>query len=124
MAVNAYFASVVVDFLRAKLMEQEFSFTFETVMSHRSKVELLAKAQAAGYRTYLYYVATDDPQINISRLQNRVKLNGHKNQPQALFLSRIDPPVSPQATFNHSSTAPPHLEKPTFTAPSERPPSK
>ena len=26
---------------------------------------------------YLYYVATEDPAINISRVQNRVKLNGH-----------------------------------------------
>lgn len=76
-AMNAYFASVAVDFLRTQLMERKSTFTFETVMSHPSKVALLAKAQEAGYRTYLYYVATDDPQINISRVQNRVKLNGH-----------------------------------------------
>jgi predicted ABC-type ATPase len=53
------------------------SFTFETVMSHRSKVEVLAKARQAGYRTYLYFVATEDPDINISRVRNRVKLGGH-----------------------------------------------
>ena len=46
-------------------------------MSHPSKVDLLAQAQAAGYRTYLYFVATDDPAINISRVHNRVKLGGH-----------------------------------------------
>jgi len=40
-------------------------------------VELLAQAQAAGYRTYLYFVATDDPAINISRVKSRVKLGGH-----------------------------------------------
>ncbi len=76
-AVNSYLASVAVDFLRQKLIASKTSFTFETVMSHRSKVEILQQAQEAGYRTYLYYVATDDPQINISRVQNRVKLNGH-----------------------------------------------
>ena len=75
--VNSYFAAVAVDFLRTKLLERQDSFTFETVMSHPSKVDLLAKAQQAGYRTYLYYVATEDPAINISRVQNRVKLNGH-----------------------------------------------
>jgi len=75
--VNSYFASVAVDFLRRKLLELKVSFTFETVMSHPSKVELLAKAQQAGYRTYLYFVATDDPEINISRVRNRVKLGGH-----------------------------------------------
>jgi predicted ABC-type ATPase len=75
--VNSYFASVAVEFLRQKLLAQKETFTFETVMSHPGKVELLAQAQAAGYRTYLYFVATDDPAINISRVKNRVKLNGH-----------------------------------------------
>ena len=76
-AVNSYFASVLVDFLRQQLLAARISFTFETVMSHPGKVELLTQAQAAGYRTYLYFVATDDPAINISRVRNRVKLKGH-----------------------------------------------
>ena len=76
-AINSYLASVTGDFLRQKLMKQKVSFTFETVMSHPGKVDLLAQAQAAGYRTYLYFVATDDPAINISRVRNRVKLGGH-----------------------------------------------
>jgi len=75
--VNSYFASVACDFLRQKLLEQKISFTFETVMSHSNKVELLEQAQSAGYRTYLYFIATDDPEINISRVRNRVKLGGH-----------------------------------------------
>jgi len=75
--VNSYLASVASDFLRQKLMEQKVSFTLETVMSHPSKVELLARAREAGYRTYLYFVATDDPAINISRVKSRVKLGGH-----------------------------------------------
>jgi len=75
--VNSYLASVASDFLRQMLMEQKISFTLETVMSHHSKVDLLAQAQAAGYRTYLYFVATDDPAINISRVRSRVKLGGH-----------------------------------------------
>ncbi len=82
MTVDSYFASVAADFLRAKLLEQRASFTFETVMSHPDKVELLERAQLAGYRTYLYYVATDDPAINISRVQNRVNLNGHDVPPE------------------------------------------
>ena len=85
-AVNSYFASVASDFLRQRLLEEEISFTFETVMSHPSKVEFLAKAQQAGYRTYLYFVATDDPDINISRVRSRVKLGGH-----AVPEDRIEP---------------------------------
>ena len=76
-AVNSYLASAASDFLRQKFLEQKISFTFETVMSHESKVALLAQAQAARYRTYLYFVATDDPAINISRVRNRVGLKGH-----------------------------------------------
>jgi len=74
---NAYLASVAVDFLRRKLLERKATFTFETVMSHEGKVALLAQAQRAAYRTYLYYVATDDPDINVSRVRNRVGLGGH-----------------------------------------------
>jgi predicted ABC-type ATPase len=75
--VNSYFASVAGDFLRQRLLDQRDSFTFETVMSHPSKVELLVRAQQAGYRTYLYFVATDDPRINVARVRNRVMLGGH-----------------------------------------------
>jgi predicted ABC-type ATPase len=86
-AVNAYFASVAVDFLRRKLLERKATFTFETVMSHPGKVELLEEAQRAGYRTYLYYVATDDPEINVSRVRNRVGLGGHP-VPEEKIVSR------------------------------------
>jgi predicted ABC-type ATPase len=75
--VNAYFASVAADFIRQKLILSNQSFTFETVMSAPDKVSLLEKARRHGYRTYFYYVATDDPIINISRVKYRVKTGGH-----------------------------------------------
>lgn len=75
--VNSYMASVTADFIRHKLLETGTSFTFETVMSSADKVTFLEKAQLEGFRTYLYYVATEDPVINISRVRNRVKLGGH-----------------------------------------------
>ena len=86
-AVNSYLASVAGDFLRQQLLARRESFTFETVMSHPGKVDLLAEAQAAGYRTYLYYVATEDPAINISRVRNRVGLGGH-DVPEAKIVER------------------------------------
>lgn len=49
-------------------------------MSHRDKTEFLRKAQTRGYRTYLYYIATEDPSINISRVKNRVRMGGHSVQ--------------------------------------------
>ena len=84
---NSYFASVAADFIRHKLIECSKSFTFETVMSFRDKVELLHKAQSRGYRTYLYYVATEDPDINISRVRYRVKMGGH-SVPEDKIVSR------------------------------------
>lgn len=46
-------------------------------MSSPDKVELLRRAQSKGYRTYLYYIATEDPAINIARVRNRVEQGGH-----------------------------------------------
>jgi predicted ABC-type ATPase len=51
--------------------------TFETVMSSEDKVAFMLKAKASGYRTYLYFVATEDPDININRVKNRVAAGGH-----------------------------------------------
>lgn len=76
-SVNSYFASVAADFLRRQLLAQRTSFSFETVMSSPDKIELLTKARQVGYRTYLYYVATDDPAINCARVQARVRQGGH-----------------------------------------------
>ena len=75
--VNAYFASVAADFIRRKLLQERISFSLETVMSSPDKVELLESAQQLGYRTYLYYIATDDPAINAARVQARVNQGGH-----------------------------------------------
>jgi predicted ABC-type ATPase len=82
--VNAYFASVAADFIRQKLIISGRSFTFETVMSSPDKINLLEKAQQKGYRTYLYYVATNDPIINLSRVKYRVKIGGHDVPPDKI----------------------------------------
>lgn len=75
--VNAYWASVAADFIRQKLLRAGHSFSFETVMSAPDKVALLANARRRGYRTYLYFVATDGPNINLSRVRYRVQTGGH-----------------------------------------------
>jgi len=75
--VDGYLASVVAAFIRRQLLARRRSFTFETVMSSPDKVELLELAKLDGFRRYLYYIATEDPAINISRVENRVQLGGH-----------------------------------------------
>ena len=87
MEVNAYHASVCADFIRHALLKEKISFTFETVMSSMDKVTFLKKAQKLGYRTYLYFIATEDPIINISRVQHRVKKGGHP-VPEEKIVSR------------------------------------
>ena len=84
---NSYFASVAADFIRQKLIDSSKSFTFETVMSFPDKIEILRWAQSRGYRTYLYYVATEDPSINISRVRYRVSMGGHA-VPEDKIISR------------------------------------
>ena len=77
-ARSAYLAAVLADLLRRQWVATAQSFTFETVMSSRDKVELLADARdRAGYRTHLYYVCTDDPTINLDRVAVRVRQSGH-----------------------------------------------
>lgn len=75
--VNAYICSVLADFMRIQLLNLPRSFSFETVMSFSDKIELLEKARQKGMKTYLYYVATEDPRINIQRVQYRVQTGGH-----------------------------------------------
>lgn len=74
---NSYLAATLAEAVRQELLEEGQTFTFETVMSHRSKIEFMRGARARGYRVYLYFVATDDPAINIDRVHRRVLLGGH-----------------------------------------------
>jgi predicted ABC-type ATPase len=76
-ACDAYVAASIVDFLRDKLLAAGQSFAFETVMSHRSKIDFFARARAERYRTYLYFIATDSPEVNVGRVKSRVTIGGH-----------------------------------------------
>lgn len=75
--IDSYIASVLSDFIRVSLIKEFASFTFETVMSDVSKIELLRHARLAGYRVYVYYVATADPEINVARVAYRASIGGH-----------------------------------------------
>ncbi|MBK7683298.1 MAG: hypothetical protein IPJ26_12925 [Bacteroidetes bacterium] len=74
---NGYEAAYVAAFIRWKLMNLNKSFSYETVMSHRSKIDEIQLANKLGYRTYLYFICTDDPLINIDRVKNRIAKGGH-----------------------------------------------
>ena len=72
---------------KEQYLKRHLSFSFETVFSHPAKVDILKNAQAAGFRTYMYFVATEDPQVNLERIQVRVKSGGH-NVPEDKTVAR------------------------------------
>ncbi|SFN98855.1 Predicted ABC-type ATPase [Bradyrhizobium sp. Rc3b] len=65
------------DTLRERCIHDRASFSFETVMSHPSKLAILGRANAAGFKTSMFFVGTDDPTTNIARVAARVELGGH-----------------------------------------------
>lgn len=70
-------AQRVADVRRVACVERGLSFSFETVMSHPSKIEIVERAKAAGFFTQLFFVGIDDPQTNIDRVALRVSRGGH-----------------------------------------------
>jgi predicted ABC-type ATPase len=70
-------AQGMADAQRAACLLARESFSFETVMSHPSKVEVLRDARGRGFRTLLYFIATESPALNVARVRQRVALGGH-----------------------------------------------
>lgn len=75
--INSYIAADIANFLRERLLKEGISFSYETVMSHSSKLDFIRKAKENGFRIYLYFIATEDPEININRVKVRVAQMGH-----------------------------------------------
>jgi predicted ABC-type ATPase len=73
--------------LRVKYASELRDFGFETVYSHQSNVEFLRALKQVGYEVHLYFICTENPQINIARVANRVALGGH-DVPREKILTR------------------------------------
>jgi predicted ABC-type ATPase len=82
--INSYEAAFVATFFRIKLLQENHTFSFETVMSHKSKVQFLKQAKLVGFKTYLYFICTQDPEINKQRVLNRVQKGGHNVDPKKI----------------------------------------
>ena len=70
-------AQNIADKLRETCLKERRSFSFETVMSHPSKVEILARAKEYGFFIQLFFIGVDDPRINVERVALRVMQGGH-----------------------------------------------
>jgi predicted ABC-type ATPase len=84
---HSYEGAFVASFIRDLLIKQNKSFSFETVMSHSSKINEINTIVKKGYHAYLYFVCIDSPEVNISRVNNRVDKGGH-NVPEDKVLNR------------------------------------
>lgn len=71
------FAQVLSNYLVYALLQAGKKCTMETVFSHPSKVVMMRQAKEMGYKVYLYFVATEDPEINKARVKIRVLKGGH-----------------------------------------------
>jgi len=84
-----YLGAVLSELIRNKLLKGNSDFSFETVMSHPGKLEFLKDARLNGFKTYLYFVATELASINIGRVQTRVQRGGH-DVPHDKIVSRYE----------------------------------
>jgi len=67
---------------RKEALERGESFTFETVMSMPDKIDLLKEAKSRNYEIHFYYITTQNPAINIDRVQERYEKGGHFVPPE------------------------------------------
>lgn len=52
-------------------------FGFETTLAGRSWLPLLARLRQAGYRLHLFFLWIPNPELAVSRVQERVRAGGH-----------------------------------------------
>ena len=57
--------------------QERFGDIFETVLSSEGKVDFIRRAREAGYFIRLFFVSTNHPSINSSRIAKRVMKGGH-----------------------------------------------
>lgn len=62
---------------REQCLREGQSLIFETVLSAESKVDFIRRAREAGYFIRLFFVSTNHPSINSSRIAKRVMKGGH-----------------------------------------------
>lgn len=69
------------------LLQNNFSFAFETTLSTRSYQSLIKKAKTKGYNILLLFLTLDSPELAIERVQTRVEEGGH-NIPEGTIVRR------------------------------------
>jgi len=63
--------------MREKCIDNRRSLIFETVLSASDKISFIQRAKQKGYFIRLFFIGTDNPQINAARIAYRVMNGGH-----------------------------------------------
>jgi predicted ABC-type ATPase len=100
----SYKAMILAERLREDLLLQGISFCFETVFSHPSKIDFIARAKSLGYHIVLVYIHLETPELNEARVHQRVAEGGHDVPPQKIR-SRIP------RTMKHIATVLPLIDE-------------
>ena len=106
-SITSYTISFIANFIREQMIMAGLSCSQETVFSHKGKIDALREAKAQGFRTYLYFVATDNPAINLFRVRTR-EANGGHGVPYDKVISRY------YRSLENIAAAIPHLDRAFF----------
>jgi predicted ABC-type ATPase len=86
-------AAVLSTQMREDCLAEGKSLIFETVFSAPDKVDFVRRAKAKGYFIRLFFVGTESPTINASRIARRVMEGGH-DVPIAKIISRYSKSIA------------------------------
>jgi predicted ABC-type ATPase len=74
---HSYEAAKIAETIRLQLLKEGRTFCFETVFSHQSKIDFVARAKAMGYEIILVYIHLSSVSLNQARVAQRVSEGGH-----------------------------------------------
>ena len=79
--------------MREQAIEEGESLIFETVLSANDKIEFIKKAKEKGYFIRLFFIGTENPNINANRIVKRVIEGGH-DVPTIKIISRYSKSIT------------------------------
>ena len=85
---HSYVAAKLAEEMRFQLLQEGRTFCFETVFSHPSKIDFIARAKALGYDIVLVFIHLTSDALNQARVAQRISEGGH-SVPTDKIISRI-----------------------------------
>lgn len=74
---HSYQAAQIAAEMRQTLLQERRSFCFETVFSHPSKIDFVARAKALDFQVVLVFIHLQSAALNKARVAQRVEAGGH-----------------------------------------------